>query len=190
MVFKALEWNGNPVRLGCCETWLVVGFWLVDFLVLCLTARPFNSAQKKKILRPPGELKDKQKFFVVFIYLSVSCFLDSRWAFGVSFTDTVIGMVSVMRHIHLGMAMGRGGAEGWGLRPRPAWFCLATSPPRPAWRGILSHPNPAPWGPHEPPPHLVKLYFLLICPTTSTIFLMKPISLIKIYLKLQLNLSH
>ena len=40
------------------------------------------------------------------------------------------------------------------------------------------------------PPHLVKLYFLLIFPTTSIIFLMKPISLIKIYLKLQLNLSH
>ena len=40
------------------------------------------------------------------------------------------------------------------------------------------------------PPHPIKLYFLLIFPTTSTIFLMKPISLIKIYLKLQLNLSH
>ena len=32
----------------------------------------------------------------------------------------------------LGMAMGRGGAEGWGIRPRPTWFCLAPSPPRPA----------------------------------------------------------
>ena len=39
------------------------------------------------------------------------------------------------RHIvvlELGMAMGRGGAEGWGLHPRPAWFCLAPSPSRPA----------------------------------------------------------
>ena len=43
---------------------------------------------------------------------------------------------------------------------------------------------------HEATPNSVKLYFLLIYPTISTIFLMKPISLIKIYLKLQLNLSH
>ena len=27
------------------------------------------------------------------------------------------------------MAMGRGGAEGWGLRPRPTWIFLAPSPP-------------------------------------------------------------
>ena len=49
-------------------------------------------------------------------------------------------------------------------------------------------PREAP--PHPTPPHPVKFYFLLICPTTSTIFLMKPILLIKIYLKLQLNLSY
>ena len=46
-------------------------------------------------------------------------------------------------------------------------------------------PHPRPLGPRETLPHPVKLYFfLLICPTTNTIFLMKPISLIKIYLKL------
>ena len=32
----------------------------------------------------------------------------------------------------LGMAMGWDGDKGWGLRPYPAWFCLAPSPPRPA----------------------------------------------------------
>ena len=32
----------------------------------------------------------------------------------------------------VGMAMGRGGAKGWDLRPRPAWIFLAPSPPRPA----------------------------------------------------------
>ena len=47
-----------------------------------------------------------------------------------------------------------------------------------------------PLGAPRNPAHLVKLYFMLICPTTSTIFLMKPLSLIKIYLKLKLNLSH
>ena len=74
------------------------------------------------------------------------------------------------------MAMGQCESEGWGLHPRPASHdgenFLASSP---TLRAL---------------PHLVKFYFLLICPTTSTIFLMKPISLIKIYLKLQLNLSH
>ena len=29
----------------------------------------------------------------------------------------------------LGMSMGQGGAEGWGLSPHPAWFYLAPSPP-------------------------------------------------------------
>ena len=32
----------------------------------------------------------------------------------------------------VGMAMGRSGAEGWDLRPRPAWIFLTPSPPRPA----------------------------------------------------------
>ena len=51
-------------------------------------------------------------------------------------------------------------------------------------------PHLRPLGPRETLPYPLKLYFLLIFPTTSTILLMKPISLIKIYLKLQLNLSH
>ena len=50
------------------------------------------------------------------------------------------------------MAMGWGRAEGWDLRPRPTWFCLAPSLPLGA------------------SPHPVKVYFLLICPTISTIF--------------------
>ena len=29
------------------------------------------------------------------------------------------------------MAMGRGGAEGWGLRPWPAWCCLVPFPSHP-----------------------------------------------------------
>ena len=74
------------------------------------------------------------------------------------------------------MAMGRGRVEGWDLRPR--------------MMGKTFSPHPHPLGPHESQPYLVKLYFMLICPTTSIIFLMKPILLIKIYLKLQLNLSH
>ena len=60
--------------------------------------------------------------------------------------------------------------------------------PRMTEKTFTSHPRPL--GPREAPPHPVKLYFLLIFSTINTIYLMKPISLIKIYLKLQLNLSH
>ena len=89
--------------------------------------------------------------------------------------------------------MGRGGAERWGLRSRPTWSCLAPYLPCPAplhMMGKTFSPHPCPLGPHETPSHPIKFYFLLICPTTSGIFLIKPILLIKIYLKLQLNLSH
>ena len=55
--------------------------------------------------------------------------------------------------------------------------------------GKTFSPHPRLLGPRKAPLHPVKLYFLLICPRTSTIFSMKPISLIKIYLKLQLNIS-
>ena len=80
------------------------------------------------------------------------------------------------------MAIGQGGAKGRCLCPTPHGF-------------VLPHPRPAP---HDGEnflipslPHPIKLYELLICPTNSTnFFLMKPISLIKIYLKLQLNLSN
>ena len=44
------------------------------------------------------------------------------------------------------MVIEQAGAEGWDLRPRPTWFCLAPSPPL------------------KVPSHPVKLYFLLICP--------------------------
>ena len=55
--------------------------------------------------------------------------------------------------------MGQGRAEGWGLRPAP-----------PCMTGKTFSPHPRPLGPREVLPHPVKLYFLLICPTTSTIF--------------------
>ena len=105
--------------------------------------------------------------------------------------------IVVLHPTQLGMAIRRGGvgrgeAEGWDLRPPPPWFCLTPSPPRPTshdGKNFLT-PSLPPLRPHKVPPYTVKLYFLLICPTISTIFLMKPISLIKIYLKLQLNLSH
>ena len=49
-----------------------------------------------------------------------------------------------------GMAIGRGRAEGWGLRPCCAWFWLVPSLPRPAWREKISNPILTPWGPAKP----------------------------------------
>ena len=53
---------------------------------------------------------------------------------------------------------------------------------------LLFHPHP--FGPCEASPHPVKLYFLLIFPQLLQLFLIKPFSLMKIYLKLIINLSH
>ena len=75
--------------------------------------------------------------------------------------------------------------------PAPHGFVLPHSrpaSPRMTWN--IFSPHSRPLGPRKALSYPVKLYFLLICPTISTIFLMKLISLIKIYLKLQLNLSH
>ena len=65
--------------------------------------------------------------------------------------------------------MGRGRVEGWSLRLRLTWIFLAPSPSYPAWRGKFLAPFP-PLRPRKPLPHHVKLYFLLIFPTTITIF--------------------
>ena len=73
--------------------------------------------------------------------------------------------------------------------PAPHGFVLSHPAPL-RMTGKTFSPHPHPLGPRKAPPHPIKLYFLLICLTISIIFLMKPISLIKIYLKLQLNLSH
>ena len=82
----------------------------------------------------------------------------------------------------------RGQRMGYSSPPRMVLSCFIPVPARMTRKTFSPHPSLL--GPSEAPPHLVKLYFLLICPKISTIFLMKSISLIKIYLKLQLNLSH
>ena len=46
--------------------------------------------------------------------------------------------------------------------------CPIPAPPR--MTGNTFSPHSRPLGPHEASPHPVKLYFLLICLTTSTIF--------------------
>ena len=63
------------------------------------------------------------------------------------------------------MAMGRSGAEGWDLRPRPAWIFLAPSPPRPAphdGENFLPHPRPLRprEDPRSPALHRKTLFFV------------------------------
>ena len=92
----------------------------------------------------------------------------------------------------VGMAMGKSEAKGWGLQPSFAWFCLATFSPCPAShdREIVFAPSP-PLGALQSLAPLCKTILLVDLPTTITIFsLIKPVSLIKIYLELQINLSH
>ena len=63
------------------------------------------------------------------------------------------------------------------------------APPRPAWQEKFSYPFP----PFKAPRNLTpprKTLHLIDLPTAITIFLIKHVSLIKIYLKLQLNLSY
>ena len=86
--------------------------------------------------------------------------------------------------IRVGMAMGGGGwsKDAVFVPTRMVLFCPILTPSRLTAKNFSPYPRPL--EPRETLPHLVKLYFLLTYPTTSTMFLMKLISLIKIYLKL------
>ena len=63
-------------------------------------------------------------------------------------------------------------------------------PTLPCMTGKFFLPHPCPFGARKASPHPVKLYFLLICPQLLQLFLIKPISLVKIYLKLQITITH
>ena len=109
----------------------------------------------------------------------ISCKLQQRYVFqGLHIIDASI----------VGMAMGRDGTGrcrrmGSSSLPRMVLSCHIFA--LHDGENFLT-PSSSPGAPLHP----IKFYFLLICPTTSTIFLMKPILLINIYLKLQLNVSH
>ena len=83
-----------------------------------------------------------------------------------------------------GNGAGRGRRMGSSSPPHMVLSCPI--PVLPRMTGNIFSPHPRPLGPREASPCPIKLYFLLICPTTSTIFFMKLISLIKIYLKLKI----
>ena len=73
--------------------------------------------------------------------------------------------------------MGRAGFKGWGFNSCPTSF-------------VLFHLRPVSHDKENFLVHPVKLYFLLICLELLQLFLIKLVLLIKIFLKLQINLSH
>ena len=86
------------------------------------------------------------------------------------------------------LAMWGGDGEGRGgskksksitVPPRGVGLKSCPIPAPPYIMGKTFSPYPPPVRPRKAPPNHVKLYILLICPTTSAIFLMKTISLIK-----------
>ena len=73
----------------------------------------------------------------------------------------------------------------------PSYMVLSYPiPTLPHMTGKILLPHPHPLGTREAPPHPIKLCFLLTCPQLLQLFLIKYFSLIKINLKLQINLSH
>ena len=94
-------------------------------------------------------------------------------------------------YVCLGMVMGRGGVEGWDLRPAPAPHGFFFPHPRPTphdGKNFLALFSPLE-ALQSPAPSRKTLVFVNL-PKGIIIFLIKHISLIKIYLKLLINLSH
>ena len=81
------------------------------------------------------------------------------------FSDTTLPDVIQTRD---GNGVRRGRRMGSSSPPRMVLSCPIPTPPR--MMGKTFPPHPHPLGPRKAPPHPVKLYFLIICPTTSTIF--------------------
>ena len=83
-----------------------------------------------------------------------------------------------------------GRVQRMGSLPPPRIVLSYPIPTPPHMTGKIFFPHPHPLGPCKTPSHPVKLYFLLICPQLLQLFLIKHVLFIKIYLKLQINLSH
>ena len=62
------------------------------------------------------------------------------------------------------MAMGRGGAGVWDLRPRPAWLLPFPVPAPPRDAGHTTLPHPRPLGPRRDLPYPTTFaYIIVIC---------------------------
>ena len=85
---------------------------------------------------------------------------------------------------------GAGQVRRMGSLPPPRMVLFYPIPASLHMTGKIFLPHPCLLGPCKDPPHPTKFYFLLIYPQLLQLFSIKPVSLIKIYLKLQINLSH
>ena len=74
--------------------------------------------------------------------------------------------------------------------PSPCMILSYPIPALPRMMGKIFLLYPCPLSPYKTLPYLVKLYFLSIYPQLLQLFLIKPVLLIKIYLKLQIILFH
>ena len=74
---------------------------------------------------------------------------------------------TIMEWAKVEMAMGCGGSKGWGIRPRPVWFCLTSSPPHMTEKIFLPHPRIL--GPRKTPSPSCKTLLFVNLPITITI---------------------
>ena len=124
--------EGIPIK------WMNLKFWSwgpkfwtlgIESFLQFLSLKWWNGLQNRNVLEKLSKIGPSQKFWhLVNICTKVNFFGNWTFAQFLSF--------------ELGMAIGRGGAEGWDLRPRLAWIFLTPSPPRPAWWGKFLAPSP------------------------------------------------
>ena len=85
--------------------------------------------------------RDCHKAILSFIWVPLSNLLPKK---------ITIRYLHCHKAIRDGNGAGQGGAEGWDLRPRPAWIFLAPSLPRPAWQVKFLTPSPPLKAPRSP----------------------------------------
>ena len=135
------------------------------------------------------EVNQKSKVSVIYIYIYIyivfqaSDHQNSTWS--CPYYPNTLVVVAFVK----GWQWGEAGLKDEVFAPALHGFVLFHSRPTPHNRKNFPAPSP-PLGPRKSSSYPVKLYFLLICLQLLQLFLIKLDSLIKIYLKLQISLSH
>ena len=123
-------------------------------------------------------------FIWIHHFLSITHNRPLQYIVKLDCVHTIVEILIVYEVIDCRDGNGAGRVQGMRFLPLPCiiLFYPIPAPSRMMGKIFLSHPCPL--GPHKAPPHLVKLYFMLICLQLLQLFLIKLITLIKIYLKL------